>query len=450
MRTPLLLMIVAGGPAFAADPSPVDSAIEHIVVVARAPSATGVSGAQPGGGLISRQDSAVSRSTVSVDFIAKQAPTANAFELLRLVPGANVSTSDPYGLSPSVNIAVRGLNSDEVAYLVEGAPVNDIGYYAGYPSQWVDSENIKSVSLQQGTADLDSPTVNAGGGLVSLDLRDPADTAGGLASGSFGSYHEGRAFVRLDSGPIAGTNARAFVSFSQTAADNYRGPGDDHRQHVDFKIADGWGDGNRIALAGSYHDAILSSYPMPTLGDYQAFGRSYNYDAKFSPGDTNYWKLYQQTWHDEQASLPTHLTLTDNLSFETTPYAEHGYGNSPYGTTLPSTGLYLGTQPIAQPVNIPGAAIQGQKVVLADYIGNQYQGGRDERADRHARRQPHRRRLVVRLRRRLRSAAVHACGGERRAGLDTGLSVYDKIAGRTQSFGAGGAYARAGQCAVRG
>ena len=112
------------------------------------------------------------------------------------------------------------------------------------------------MSLQQGTADLDSPTVNAGGGLITLDLQDPQDKAGGLVSGSFGSYHEGRAFVRLDSGIIPGTDVRAFVSFSQTAADNYRGPGDDHRQHIDFKLIDAWGDGNHIALAGSYHDAI--------------------------------------------------------------------------------------------------------------------------------------------------------------------------------------------------
>ncbi len=369
--------MVAAGWSACAQQAPA-TPVEQILVQARARSATGVTGIAPGGGLISPQDAPVSRSTVDTDFIAKQAPTSNAFELLRLAPGANVSTSDPYGLSPSVNIAVRGLNSDEVAYIVEGAPVNDIGYYAGYPSQWVDSENIKSVSLQQGSADLDTPTVNAGGGLISIKLRDPLDAPGGLATASYGSYHENHEFIRLDSGLIAGTGARGFVSFSNTEADNYRGPGRDYRQHVDFKFADDWGDGNHIALAGSYHDSILSSYPMPTLSNWSTYGRSglNNYDAAFSPGDTNYWKLHAQTWHDEQASLPTHLRLTDTLAFETTPYLEHGYGNSPYGTTLPTTGLYLGTQPISGAVNIPGAAdSQGQKLVLADYIGNQYRAG---------------------------------------------------------------------------
>ncbi len=348
--------------------------VEKVIVRAVPRSATGVTGVAAGGGLITEVDGAVSRSTVSTDFIAKQAPTSNAFELLRLSPGANVSTSDPYGLSPSVNISVRGLNGDEVAYLVEGAPLNDIGYYAGYPSQWADSENITTVSLQQGTVDLDTPTINAGGGLISLTLHDPLSAPGGLISGSYGSYHENREFLRLDTGLIAGTNLRGFVSFSNTGADNYRGAGRDHRTHVDFKFVDEWGDGNRVAVAGSYHDAVLSSYPMPSLGDWQAFGRSNNYDAGFSPGDTNYWKLYQQSFRDVQVSVPSHFTLNDALAFESTPYFEHGFGNSPYGATLPTSGLYFGTQPISGTVTIPNAK-GGQALVLADYIGNQYRVG---------------------------------------------------------------------------
>ena len=369
MRASLLIPI-AGAGVFAsvtvcAQTAPAGTPVEQITVTA--PGAAG-------GGLIGPQDAPVSRSTVSTDFIAEQAPTSNAFELLRLTPGANVSTSDPYGLSPSVNIAVRGLNGDELAYLVEGAPVNDIGYYAGYPSQWVDAENLQSVSLQQGTADLDTPTINATGGLITLSLRDPQTAPGGFVSAGIGSYGENREFIRLDSGQIARTGLRGFLSFSNTEADNYRGAGRDHRQHVDFKLVESWGDGNRIAVAGSYHDAILSSYPMPTLADWSAYGRSNNYDAAFSPGDTNYWKLYQQTWRDEQVSVPSHFTLTDTLAFETTPYFQHGFGNTPYGTTLPTTGLYLGTQPIAGAVAIPNAH-GGQALVLADYIGNQYRAG---------------------------------------------------------------------------
>jgi hypothetical protein len=347
---------------------------ENVIVRAPPRAATGVTGLEPGGGLITRQDAAVSRSTVSVDFIAKQAPTANAFELLRLVPGANAATSDPYGLSPSVNITVRGLNSDEVAYIVEGAPLNDIGYYAGYPSQWIDTENLQTVTLQQGTVDLDTPTINAGGGLITLDMRDPLMAPGGFSDASFGSYHENHEFLRLDTGALTGSNWRGFVSFSNTEADNYRGPGRDHRTHIDFKFVNQWGDGNRIAIAGSYHDAVLSAYPMPTLQAWQQYGRSNNYDAAFSPFDDNYYKLYEQTWRDVQVSAPSHFTLGDGMAFETAPYFEHGFGNSPYGDIIPTAGLYDGSQPVTGTVNIRYAK-GGQALVLADYIGNQYRAG---------------------------------------------------------------------------
>ena len=363
-RLALLLWLL---PAIAvAQQAPAPPEAEQIIVHAQL--------SAPGGGLITEEKAAKSVSTVGQEFIAKQSPTSNTFDLLRLVPGANVASSDPYGLSPSVNITVRGLNGDEIAYILEGAPLNDIGYYAGYPSQWADPENIRTASLAQGTADLDSPTVNAGGGLINVSLRDPAATPGGQVSGSYGSYHLSREFLRLDTGIIPGTGFSAFVSFSNTQDSNWRGAGTDSRQHIDYKLLETWGDGNRIAVAGSYHDAILSSYPSPTLQAWNQYGRSYNYDSTFYPGDTNYWKLYQQPWRDVQLSVPTHLTLSDNVAFETAPYFQHGFGNTPYGTEIPTSGLYQGTQPIPGTLNIPNAQ-NGQALVMADYIGNQFRAG---------------------------------------------------------------------------
>jgi outer membrane receptor protein involved in Fe transport len=348
-------------------PAPRRAGVEKVVVTAKPRS-------EAGGGLIVEEHAAKSVSTVTQAFIAKQSPTSNAFDLLRLVPGANTASSDPYGLSPSVNITVRGLNGDEIAYVLEGAPLNDIGYYAGYPSQWADPENVNSVSLAQGTADLDSPTVNAGGGLINLSLRDPATTPGGQVSGSYGSYHLNREFLRLDTGIVPGTGLSGFVSFSNTQADNWRGAGNDSRQHIDYKLVDNWGDGNRIAVAGSYHDAILSSYPSPTLAQWDAYGRSHNYDAHFYPGDTNYWKLYQQPWRDVQLSVPAHFMLTDAIAFETAPYYQHGFGNTPYGIDIPTSGLFDGSKPIPGTLNIPHAT-NGQALVMADYIGNQFRAG---------------------------------------------------------------------------
>lgn len=188
---------------------------------------------------------------VGQEYIRLQSPTATAFELVSQLPGANVSGSDPFGFSPQTNISVRGMNGDAIGYVLEGMPLNDIAYYTGYPSQFADSENYESIALQQGSPDLDSPVMNAAGGLMKLRFRTPAEKAGGQFSASYGSYDTNREFLRLDTGEIGhNTGLRGFVSYSHSATDNWRGAGRDERQHVDFKLEKTWGQGNSAGLLG--------------------------------------------------------------------------------------------------------------------------------------------------------------------------------------------------------
>ena len=127
-------------------------------------------------GLLPDQTDARAISAISTDFIVKQAPTLNAFQLVSLLPGANVASSDPYGLSTSSSLTLRGLGQDQIGVLLEGAPQNDIGYYYAYPSQFADTENLRQVALAQGAVDIDAPTVVGAGGLLSLTLDDPKGT----------------------------------------------------------------------------------------------------------------------------------------------------------------------------------------------------------------------------------------------------------------------------------
>ena len=325
-------------------------------------------------GLLPDQAAPKAISAISADFIAKQAPTLNVFQLVALLPGANVASSDPYGLSTSSGLTLRALGQDEVGVLMEGAPQNDIGYYYAYPSQFADAENVKQIALAQGAADIDSPTVGGAGGLLSLSLDDPKATPQAIADLSLGSYHLRRAFVRIDTGTVGKTGLMAFLSYSNTRADNWRGAGYDTRQHVDAKLLGEWGDGNRASLAVSINDANSSSYPSPTLADWQAYGRGFNYDARYSPGDTNYWRPYRAPFRNLYVSAQVHLTLDDRLTLDSTTYLQFGYGNSPYGTKLARTGNFLGNEKLAQPIALPGA-VDGVATVLGNYTGDQARTG---------------------------------------------------------------------------
>ncbi len=325
-------------------------------------------------GLLPDQTEPKAVSAISSDFIVKQAPTLNAFQLVNLLPGATVASSDPYGLSTSSSLTLRGLGQDQIGVLLEGAPQNDIGYYYAYPSQFADPGNVRQIALAQGSVDIDSPTVGGAGGLLSLTLDDPKATRQALVDLSLGSYALRRVFVRVDTGTIGSTGLKAFLSYSNTHADNWRGAGFDTRQHVDAKLLREWGDGNRASLALSYNDANSASYPSPTLADWKAQGRGFNYDERYTAGNTNYWRLYRAPFRNLYASAPVHLRLDDRLTLDSTTYLQFGYGNSPYGTELATTGNFLGDEALADPIVLPGA-VDGVATVLGNYTGDQMRSG---------------------------------------------------------------------------
>lgn len=325
-------------------------------------------------GLLPDQTVPKAVSAISADFITKQAPTLNAFQLVNLLPGANVSSTDPYGLSASSSLTLRGLGQDAIGVLMEGAPQNDIGYYYAYPSQFADAENVRQIALSQGTVDIDSPVVAAAGGLLSLSLDDPRAEIGALVNLSLGSYKQRRVFARFDTGNLGTSGLKAFVSYSNNRADNWRGAGYDIRQHVDAKLLGEWGEGNRASLAVSFNDASTSSYPSPTLAEWQVAGRGFNHDENYTSGSTSYWRLYRGPFRNLYFSAPVHLKLSDRLIFDSTAYLQFGYGNSPYGTQLSTTGNYLGTEELTQPITLPGA-MGGVATVLGNWTGRQVRAG---------------------------------------------------------------------------
>lgn len=345
-------------------------AVQAQTVTDAPPADIRVLGQRDPAGLLPDQTEPKAVSAISADFIVKQAPTLNAFQLVNLLPGATVASADPYGLSTSSSLTLRGLGQDEIGVLMEGAPQNDIGYYYAYPSQFADPGNIRQIALAQGSVDLDSPTVAGAGGLLSLTLDDPKATTQVRGDLSLGSHALRRLFVRVDTGTLGDSGVKAFLSYSHTQAGNWRGAGYDLRQHVDAKLLREWGQGNRASLALSYNDANSSSYPSPTLAEWQALGRGFNFDARYTPGSTSYWRLYRAPFRNLYASAPVHVALSDRLTLDTTSYLQFGYGNSPYGTQLATTGNFLGNEELTAPITLPNA-VDGVATVLGNYTGDQ-------------------------------------------------------------------------------
>ena len=342
--------------------------------------ADGVTGLQPGGGLISVQFAPKSISTVNRDYILKQAPATSPFMLTQLLPGADVSEVDPWGLSGG-SIALRGLNQTEMAFIWEGSPIADVGVYTTYPSEFADSENLQDLTLQQGSSNIDTPTINGSGGLFTFHDRDPLDRFGGLADYGYGTYKFNREFARIDTGLIGNTGIKAFMSISNQHDRAWRGSGVDDKLHTDWKFVKEWGDGNRIALVGAYQDAIQNSYTNPTLYQWSALKDSFNYTGTYitpqnPAGDPFYWKLNRNPYHNIELSGPSTFHVTRNLELDVIPYMWHGYGNGTIGLTTFDNNNYLGAMPITQSLNLPNAdPVTGGATTMLAFLDDQWRGG---------------------------------------------------------------------------
>lgn len=342
---------------------------EHITVTgANAINATGVTGRDIGGGLMRRQTAAKSVSEVGRDFIAKQSPTASAFQLLQLTPGVNAGASDPFNMQyGGGSFSVRGLDSSQIGFMFEGMPLNSTYNNSVDPSEWADTENLQSIRLAQGSPDLTSPTVNASGGVVDMTMRDPSRKFGIVADATGGTYSMARGFMRMDLGEIGHTGITGFWSISQSEADHWRGTGHDSKTHFDTGFLKRWAGGSQAKLAISFGDAHIYNYNYPTQAQFLSHTSSYNYSNVFTGLNTNYYKLHANPQDSLLVSAPTHWVLSRNLSLDFTPYTYYFFGTTGFGTVLNESAIYTGTERLQLDLNNDGK-IGGSQLAYMPYI----------------------------------------------------------------------------------
>jgi len=316
----------------------------------------GVTNTAPGGGNIIEEDTPKARSTVTRDAIDRQSPTSNPFQLIQLAPGANVSSTDAFGLNGG-NITVRGFNSDQIGVTIEGAPVNDSGNYAVYPQEYVDAPNLGQVSLAQGAPDLDSPHIGATGGVLNIYMRDPAKTFGGYASQAIGTHGGTQSFGRIDTGKIGGF--RGYMSYSHYERNHWTGPGSDNRDHVDFKGVYEFDAQNKVSFSAIYNSAVNNFYVQPTLAQ---FASHYTYlsalpaTAITGPDQTansaaNFYGYKINPFKNLILSAPSSFTPANNLTYDVIPYFWYGYGSGGGVSGLKNGSVFYGNTKLTDTFN---------------------------------------------------------------------------------------------------
>ena len=341
MRTRLKILSVAVGSIFAATPAlaqvKTDDEKKPDAAKMGTISITG-EGDKLGAGQMIQEEAPKARSTTTRAALDKQRATANPYQGLALLPGVNTFSFDATGLFGG-GMRVRGFNSDQMGFTVDGAPVNDSGSFSVFPQEYTDAENMCELFVTQGTPDTDAPHVGASGGNIGIVTCDPKDVLGAKVQQTIGGLNLSKTFVRFDTGklPVA-KGWSSFISYSHADVDKWKGQGSADRDHVDFRTVLMLPNSSRVMVTALWNYAITNNLRTGTKAQ---FANDYYFDfvtnfignpkpvagtRQSPPTQDVFYRLSLNPFKNAIITGKANLNLTSDLKLDIEPYYWYGYG----------------------------------------------------------------------------------------------------------------------------
>ena len=339
------------------------------------------------GGLMASQDQPKQVSTISAQAIAQLPITADYTQIIDSAPGVNSASSDGFGLTDSSSYTIRGFNASEIGVTLDGVPVNDVGNYVPYASEYGEARNYEAVTVSQGSADLDMPDLGAVGGHISFTTKAPTHDFNIYAGQTVGSNDARSTYLRLntgDTGPV-----RSWISISRNSDDKWRGGGKDNIDRIQAKSVWTIDENNSLTANFNYNHEENYFYMPLTKAQAAQYGYSYDYGTTWLPtpaggfpasqlygndptylAQASYYRLNQNPFKSWVASLDGEFKLSDSLSLSVIPYFQFGNGNGSFPGFLP-----LQPGPNGQPVVQSNLYADGQYAVLETYQAITYRPG---------------------------------------------------------------------------
>jgi len=298
-----------------------------------------VEGDAPGNGLMVQEDTPKARSSVNRAAIEQKSTLNNAFQLIELLPGVNTYSYDATGLFGG-GLRMRGFNSDQLGVTIDGVPINDSGGFAVYPPEFADIENLAEIFITQGSTDTDAPHIGATGGNIGMITSNPTDQARLRAQQTFGSDHAYRTYLRADSGYLADNRFKAFISYSHSEADKWKGDGGANREHVDFKGVLDLAPGNSITAGLLWNRMFNNNLRTLTLAQINTLGRNADFGSvapqhlagvngsaqnENAPAD-GYYGFNVNPFENYIVTVKGNFQLTPALRLDVEPYYWYGFG----------------------------------------------------------------------------------------------------------------------------
>jgi iron complex outermembrane receptor protein len=198
---------------------------------------------------------------------------SSAFLVADLVPGVVADTADPYGLSFTRSLNVRGRSDFFLSRTINGLSL--YGIVAG-TSDLFDLEDVKSQRVYAGPLMASEGfSASTAGGLLDQTLLDPRNAPTLTVEQGLGGDAFRRSFLRVGSGDLA-TGTAFFASASTTRADDWKGSGFGERDNFAASVNQKLGSAANFSVNYVHNVQRANTYDSLTYAQTQNLAQYYD------------------------------------------------------------------------------------------------------------------------------------------------------------------------------
>ena len=248
-------------------------------------------------------------------------------EMLNATPGVYATKAGgAYGDS---RINLRGFDSQNIAVMINGIPVNDMENGRVYWSNWAGLSDVVSAMQVQRGLGASKLAISSVGGTINVLTKSTDLNQGGKVMATVGNDGYMKTVTSYNTGEMSGGHALSFL-FSRTAGDGYV-TGTEFEGYNYF-VGYGWKDKSnkhnvQFILTGSpqtHNQRTSSFYNMATVGDYQKYGIRYNYNHGFLNGQV--FNQRKNFYHKPLASVNWEYKINSSTDLSASLYYSIGRG----------------------------------------------------------------------------------------------------------------------------
>jgi outer membrane cobalamin receptor len=266
----------------------------------------------------------VAVSTIKASDIERKLGSQEFPEVLKSTPGVYATKSG--GGFGDGRINLRGFNSENVAVMINGVPVNDMENGRVYWSNWAGLADVTSaMQVQRGLGAAKVAVPSIGGTINILSKTSDVDKGGNIIASTGNDGFQKYGFT-LSTG-LMDSGLAATVSFAKTSGEGYVDGTQFNGYNYFVNLSKDINENHKLSFttfgAPQRHGQRQNRSTIETYRNAQS-GIRFNPDWGYKNGQVTH--IEDNFYHKSQTSLNHYWTISDVTSLSTAAYASYGTG----------------------------------------------------------------------------------------------------------------------------